>query len=244
MLKAICFDLWNTLLNNRNFGKERVEILRLHFSSDELNFPDDQLEQAYRASFARENFVQTDEPYRHITNHERFDHICKILKLTLPNHKKLAIIQEFEEVGLNFPPTLKQGVPNLLKKLSKSFKLGLISDTGYTSGKILSQVLDAYGVLQYFSSTVFSDEMNLYKPHPALFKKCLEDLNVQPSEAIHIGDLLETDITGAKNYGIRAVWINNAEGFPLINNAIEIKQPDFEINHVTEIETLLPQLTA
>ncbi|TET62984.1 MAG: hypothetical protein E3J47_02630 [Candidatus Stahlbacteria bacterium] len=43
---------------------------------------------------------------------------------------------------------------------------------------------------------------------PIVFSKALEKLKVRALETIHIGDLLETDIAGAKAVGMKTVWFN------------------------------------
>ena len=49
------------------------------------------------------------------------------------------------------------------------------------------------------------------KPHPAIFEKALEIAGVQPSEAMHIGDSLVSDIEAAKRMGIEPVYLSRNE---------------------------------
>lgn len=51
------------------------------------------------------------------------------------------------------------------------------------------------------------------KPSPAFFAYILADLKLPPSELVMIGDAYESDVLGAVESGIRAVWFNphNAE---------------------------------
>jgi putative hydrolase of the HAD superfamily len=70
-----------------------------------------------------------------------------------------------------------------------------------------------------------------------MFEKGLSILSVEPSEVIHVGDLLETDIAGAKSFGMKAVWLNK-EG----KNPTGDHKPDFTINTISEIVTILDKL--
>jgi 4-nitrophenyl phosphatase len=47
----------------------------------------------------------------------------------------------------------------------------------------------------------------LGKPHPAIFETALRQMNVQPHEAMMVGDRLNTDIEGAKRAGMAAVLV-------------------------------------
>lgn len=53
--------------------------------------------------------------------------------------------------------------------------------------------------------------LTLGKPGPYLFQRALEQMNLDPSAVVMVGDNLDTDIAGAQNLGLDSVWIN-AEG--------------------------------
>lgn len=52
------------------------------------------------------------------------------------------------------------------------------------------------------------------KPEAFLFGKALECLRLSPSEVVMVGDNLHTDIVGARQSGIRTVWINPGGEIP------------------------------
>lgn len=52
------------------------------------------------------------------------------------------------------------------------------------------------------------------KPETFLFGKALESLCLSPAEALMVGDNLHTDIVGAKQAGMRTVWINTEGAVP------------------------------
>ncbi len=241
MLKAICFDLWNTLIDNRSFRDERVKLTQKRLKSWNISKSLPEISKAYIMSTQLQNFPQNTSTFRHVQNLTRINVLCSELNIDLTETQKKELSIEFEEVGLSYPPILKKGVSELLHTLSKQYKIGLISDTGYTTGRILRQILDHYGILSYFSAIVFSDELDYYKPHSLPFETCLNQLQITPDEAVHIGDLLETDVTGAIQFGMHAIWINNAEGYPLIQKPEKLEQPDYTVSHVTEILELLPK---
>ena len=46
------------------------------------------------------------------------------------------------------------------------------------------------------------------KPDPRIFRIALDEAGCAPHEMVHVGDSLQTDVAGAQNAGIRAVWLN------------------------------------
>ncbi len=81
----------------------------------------------------------------------------------------------------------------------------MISDTTLTPGRVLRQILASDSILECFESFSFSDETLYRKPHPEQFLQALDDLGVEPEEAVHVGDLIETDIKGAKSVGMKTI---------------------------------------
>jgi FMN phosphatase YigB (HAD superfamily) len=136
-------------------------------------------------------------------------------------------------------------VPAMLVELSTRYPLAIISDTGITPGRVLRQILEKDGVLGYFSHLTFSDELGWSKPHPEAFLSTLIALNARPDSAVHIGDLLRTDILGAQSVGMRAVqyigvnqddWSMQMEYAPKVSIT-----PHAVISHHTELTGLLKQ---
>jgi FMN phosphatase YigB (HAD superfamily) len=83
------------------------------------------------------------------------------------------------------------------------YRLGVICNTGMAGGRVLRQVLDRHSLLHYFQVTVFSNEFGWSKPHPRIFQHTLDALGgVHPDEALHVGDLEELDVEGARRAGM------------------------------------------
>jgi putative hydrolase of the HAD superfamily len=92
-----------------------------------------------------------------------------------------------------------------IENLSKKYKLAVISDTGFTPGRVLRTVLQINGLLNYFDVFVFSDEFGKSKPHRETFMHVADILNIKPDEMVHIGDNERTDVGGALSTGMKAI---------------------------------------
>jgi HAD superfamily hydrolase (TIGR01549 family) len=87
---------------------------------------------------------------------------------------------------------------------ARGLKLGLVSN--YCSlPSIIRHYPTEYGLLPLVDEAIFSCELGLRKPHPAIYQDVLERLDVAPQHAVFIGDRLREDVMGPKALGMRAV---------------------------------------
>jgi putative hydrolase of the HAD superfamily len=102
-------------------------------------------------------------------------------------------------------------------------KLGLVSNA-FDPGWLLHRDLEQMGIAQRLDFSVFSSEVGTRKPHPAIFRRALGALGVQPENALFVGDRLYEDIRGAGELGmktVQAVWFR-ADEHP------EGREPDYQ----------------
>ncbi|MBR4914927.1 MAG: HAD family hydrolase [Clostridiales bacterium] len=53
-----------------------------------------------------------------------------------------------------------------------------------------------------------SEDARSYKPRRELFELALQKTGLKPDEVIHIGDSISSDVKGASELGINALWLN------------------------------------
>jgi len=234
MIRAVTFDLWNTLFTDISYSNERLSYLRQKFESEKVKFEKNGLEREFYRTFDFTQWDRKELSKKHIFTEDRLEAMLKSLKIQLRPKVIKDIVKNFESVMLMVKPSLKRNVNKTLETLSPEYKIGLISDTGITPGKIIREVLEDYGLLDYFEVTIFSDETGVYKPNPSVFQFALKKLKVKPENTIHVGDLLLTDIKGARDCKIKSVWINDNKQPP----HPEII-PDFEIQDLYEVVNII-----
>ncbi len=167
----------------------------------------------------------------------RFEHIFSGLGILFTADLKRSVIDSFMNAFVVDPPVLKEGVRETLEALHGEYTMGIISDTGVTPGSIIRDHLEGHELLHYFTSTVFSNEVGYCKPDPRVFEKALNELKVRPEEAVHVGDLLRTDVAGAKGVGMKAVWVSEAGDYPH-----EECSPDFVIKRLPELVDIIEKM--
>ncbi|MFO7797089.1 MAG: HAD family hydrolase [Promethearchaeati archaeon] len=237
MIDVITFDLWNTIIDNKSYKNVRVKILQDSLTQKGLNINLNDIERTYEETFHRFSYNSELNEHRHIYNRNRLENFFKSYNLDIFSLETKKLINTFESYMLNDPPTLKEDAYEVLHELSKTYKIGLISDTGVTPGRIIKKMFQNYGVLKFFSATIFSDEVGYYKPNPIIFNIALKTIGGAAENAVHIGDLLETDIKGANDAGMHTVWIKN--NYNAKKNEIK---PDYIINNLSELLSCIDQI--
>jgi putative hydrolase of the HAD superfamily len=85
---------------------------------------------------------------------------------------------------------------------------GLVSNA-FDPGWLLHRDLADMGLAERLDAAVFSSEIGLRKPHAAIFEATLSALEVEPEDALFVGDRRYEDIRGGKELGmttVQAFW--------------------------------------
>ena len=85
--------------------------------------------------------------------------------------------------------------------LKPDYQLGLLSNAWVNARPLLKRHFDFIDV---FDVSVFSCEVGMRKPDPAIFKMMLEKMGVEAENAVFIDDL-PSNIEGAKSVGLHAI---------------------------------------
>lgn len=215
MIKAITFDLWDTVFIDdsdepkrkaagRLSKKEERRSLVFQFANKHKNVSPELVNSIYTtvdSAFSKvwhEQFVT----WKVI---DRLELIFKGLGIELPEKEMNEIVILHEEMELEFRPDFIEGVGNAIEELHKSYKLGVISDAIFSPGRVLRELLKGEDLLRFFDHFVFSDEIGNSKPQPVVFESAYKKFGVQPHELIHIGDREHNDILGAKNVEVHSL---------------------------------------
>lgn len=79
------------------------------------------------------------------------------------------------------------------------------------SGSYQRRKLANLGLAEFIDGIVIAGELGAAKPDPVIFHTACAQLGCQPSEVAHIGDRLDLDAIGARDAGLRGVWLNRTE---------------------------------
>ncbi len=107
------------------------------------------------------------------------------------------------ELAKNFKPF--PDVMELVRKLKKFYKMGIISDTNQAHVNFLRNK----DFFRYFNATVFSCEVGCRKPEEKIFRLALQRLETTPEETVFIDDRAEF-AKAARDLGINGIQFVSA----------------------------------
>jgi putative hydrolase of the HAD superfamily len=148
---------------------------------------------------------------------------AEVLEIRLEEVELDQLIENLGAAFLEAPPIMMAHVKPVVSRLSENYPLGIISDSALTPGSFVRKLMARDGILQFFTAFTFSDETDYTKPQVVQFHSTLAELNAEPAEALHIGDIFRTDIVGAKNAGMKAIrfaGFNKGEGNDTLSDAV------------------------
>lgn len=102
--------------------------------------------------------------------------------------------------------TLFDDVIPLLKTLEKKEINTAILTNGPSDGQ--RDKIKALKLEQYINKIYISEEIGIGKPSCKVFQFVIDDLNIEPSQVLMVGDSIEDDIEGAKQLEIKTVLVD------------------------------------
>lgn len=211
MIINVSFDLWLTLIKSHpNFKMKRAEMIadsRYNMQGltperiDQIIRDLDKIFDRYNETFGLK--ISATEMY-----HRVLVEVSK-KKVELSKQDALQIEEQANELFIEYNPIfVNDDIPCILDYLYTNNKiLNIASNTGYIEGRTLRIVLEKLQILNYFTFTIFSDEINASKPSLIFFEEVYKNINVDKKQVLHIGDNQKTDYQGAINFGFEGLLI-------------------------------------
>lgn len=184
MIRAVVFDLWNTLVHSRN-GDPFTHLQRLLGPGQEARFPDlkrDAMERPHTDARALLDEWRDSLALRP----DQLETMAEVFRTAADD------AHCFPEAAQAVLDTRKVARVALLSN-TQSFDLGFLERLGLT-GMLPSRFLSA--------------ELGFLKPDRRAFETVQRRLGLFPGELAMVGDSWRDDIAGAMEAGWTAVWVN------------------------------------
>ena len=241
-LRAVGFDLWETLITERPGAPAEWKRLRLERMARVLSMSADSMEHAYRYVWDRcqELYWSSDKD---VPCRRQVEHFLEALNIGAVDDGTMQALEDaYANVAIDVLPTTVAGATELLAELaSRGYKIGLISNTGRTPGSALRTALERLNLSHFFDAMVFSNEHGACKPRPSIFEELRASLGVEYGEMMFVGDNLYVDVHGAQRCGMFAVhFVPPQRGSaiaPPVDHGLEIV-PDATIRQLRELSAL------
>ncbi len=215
LLRAVLFDLWETLIRDhpgRNQPRRawRTETVRSVLLKYDFEM---ELEPIGRALDATNLALSAlHDEGKDVDAPGRADLFIDRLEAETTRRAPAAAAPALLEVIASMPPELAPHLaPGALETLTQLRSMGLatalVSNTGMTTAPNLRLLLEQHGIRDLFDVLVFSDELQLAKPHPRIFEVATQRLDIEAAACAFVGDNPLTDIRGSLAAGMFAVQI-------------------------------------
>jgi putative hydrolase of the HAD superfamily len=202
-IRAVTFDCWGTLIADRDFASATAQRVRAIADASDGQMSPEQARELLDNAWA--------EHHRQWLGGTQYGSpgIARHVAEDLGNEAVIGLLQEaFEDAGRHGQIVEVAGAWETLVRLrERGVRTALVCDAGMTPGRIVRDFLTDVGILEYLEFCAFSDEIGVPKPSSRMFEAALNAIDVAPGEAVHVGDLLRTDVDGARAHGMRTIRI-------------------------------------
>ncbi len=235
--RAIFFDLDDTLVWLDTAEAVPREIAAWETIAADVGFDANVLHQAHRA-VVPEVWHAADE--RILNHRQRVDGMDVMLETYHATLRSLGINDTvlarrvFDAYWSSRAGIIKpfDETRHVLESLHGHYRLAVI-----TNGPAMSQLdkLEINGLNRFFDVVIASGNVGYAKPDAEVFRIALSKLDAKPSTAWHVGDNPVSDVLGARNAGLTAVWLNRHG----LTQKPEHAKPHHEIASLHELRELL-----
>lgn len=134
--------------------------------------------------------------------------------------------------------SLMSGVHETLEALRRAgHRLALISNAADEAN--VQRLVDNARLRQYFDPIVVSAAVGIRKPNPRVFDYVLRAWGVPPESVVMVGDTLGADVLGARNAGLRSIWVTMQADSPGNLAHRETIVPDAVASSLSEIPAII-----
>ncbi|MHC4626377.1 MAG: HAD family hydrolase [Planctomycetota bacterium] len=219
MIKAILFDFDQTLVDSADgFRRAEKQAQKKIFQDLAITSWDDFLA-AYRR--LRKQFHEASKLSRKALWEEVYWHYCGQSDLSVLEKWENDYWQTVKAQTALFPEAL-----SVLQSLVGRHKLAVITNTQGQASSQKHRLLEIPGLTDCFETVIIAGEGGLPpKPDEGVFLACLEDLGVDCTEAVYVGDDWRTDICGASDAGLQSIWMKHhllSRSWPDVDTSVPV----------------------
>lgn len=222
MIKAVVFDLDDTLISEREYIRSGFRVVSKYFSNRY------DLDESEVYKIMNELFEEASDKV--------FNRLFDSFNIKYSNED----ILEFVKIYREHKPDIKffdDVIPTINNLREKGIKVGIITD-GYKETQ--RKKIEVLNCIKLFDEIIITDELGreFWKPHEKSYRIMAERLQVNLNELIYVGDNEEKDFIGANKLGIYTSCIIRANGIyskKLLDIKYRAKKYIYKLNMLEEI---------
>ena len=224
MIKAIIFDLDNTLLDFVKMKQFAVKAAITAMIEADLDVDE---ENAYKDIFDLyvEKGWENQQVFDDYLNQTVGKVSNKILAAGIVSYRRAR-----EATLLVYPNVNK----TLIELIKMGIQLSVVSDAPSREAWMRLYYLNLHHV---FDPVVTFDDTGVRKPSPKPFEMALDILQAKPDEVLMIGDWPERDVVGAKQIGMKTIFARYGDTFGTVDSGA-----DWDVNDIYDLVGIVKEL--
>ena len=216
MIRAVIFDLDNTLVDFMRMKRQAVAAAITAMIDAGLGLTSEEAEARIDAIY-KERGIEFQSVFDQLL-YDVFQKVnYKILSAGIIAYRRAreAALVPYPHVNMTLVALLKRGI-----------RLAVVSDAPGREAWLRLCYLNFHHL---FDCVVTFEDTHQRKPSPAPFLRALQELDVEPSETLMVGDWAERDMVGAAQVGITTVFARYGDAFGTVESHAK-----YELNDLRE----------
>ena len=224
MIKAIIFDLDNTLLDFVKMKQFAVKAAITAMIEAGLDVDE---EKAYKDIFDLyvEKGWENQQVFDDYLNQTVGIVSNKILAAGIVSYRRAR-----EATLLVYPNVNK----TLIELIKMGIRLSVVSDAPSREAWMRLYYLNLHHV---FDPVLTFDDTGVRKPSPKPFEMALDIIQAKPDEVLMIGDWPERDVVGAKQIGMKTIFARYGDTFGTVDSGA-----DWDVNDIYDLVDIVKEL--
>ncbi|MFO8009680.1 MAG: HAD family hydrolase [Dehalococcoidia bacterium] len=207
MVKAVFFDLVNTLVRHDPPPEERQQLALRRFGID---IPRTDLRRGFWAANDYFSWESSQSPVEKRPPQDKLEVFVEFERTWL----REAGVEVTRELALELLHLMRSenpgvvpfddAVPALTELRHRGLSVGLVSNLDTT----LERFCPGFDLASHLDFVIVSHEVGFEKPHQEIFEAALKRSRAEAAEVIMVGDQYHTDIAGALRAGLTPLWLD------------------------------------
>ncbi len=208
MIRAIVFDVDNTLVDFMKMKRDAITAAIDGMIDAGLRLPRDAVRERIDAIYQAKG-LEYQQVFNDLLERETGTLDPRILASGILAYRRAR------ESALVLYPHIQLTLIELLKR---GIRLGVVSDAPREQVWLR---LCSLSLQHVFDAVVTFDDTGRRKPSPAPFRKVLRLLDVEPGEALMVGDWAERDVVGGKKLGMKTAFARYGDAFDTVESGAD-----------------------
>jgi putative hydrolase of the HAD superfamily len=212
MIKAVFFDLYHTLVT---YDPPQEELEARALKELGVDVPPSALSGPIVAA---DEFIYNEIANRPLSLRTREEKMALYMQyqetvlreaaVAYDTNLVMGLLSKMQQTTMNLV-LFDDVAPTLTELKKRGLALGLISNIEQD----IDETLTRLGLPSWLDIVVTSQDANANKPQPEIFLEALKRADVQPSEALYIGDQYQVDVIGANGAGMTGILLDRTDHY-------------------------------